>query len=70
MCKCGSKRIAKVMGKTSDLCEYTKPDGSRSHGYVPYEKGIGGGDYLNFSYCLDCGRIQSDEFPIADPDGE
>ena len=25
--------------------------------------GIGGGDYIEFAYCLDCGQIQKD-FPV------
>jgi len=27
-------------------------------GYVPHDFNIGGGDYIDFRYCLDCGRIQ------------
>jgi hypothetical protein len=27
--------------------------------------GIGGGDYVAFSYCLDCGQIQGD-FPLPE----
>jgi len=64
-CKhCGSNRIVKVNGKTSDCCivEYK---GKELDGYVPDDIGIGGGDYIEFNYCLDCGRIQS-KFPIAE----
>jgi hypothetical protein len=32
-------------------------------GYVPSKMGIGGGDYMEFSYCLDCGQIQG-KFPV------
>jgi len=32
-------------------------------GYVPRDMGIGGGDYVKFSYCADCGQIQG-EFPV------
>ena len=56
-CKCGSDRIASVTAKCSDCCcvEF----GSASHdGYVPGDIGIGGGDYVEFSYCLECGQIQ------------
>jgi hypothetical protein len=64
-CICGSKRIASVNGKTSDCCcvHYKNAD---SDGYVPGDIGIGGGDYIEFDYCLDCGRIQSKEFPIKE----
>lgn len=27
-------------------------------GYVPSDMGIGGGDYIEFEWCLDCGQIQ------------
>lgn len=35
-------------------------------GYVPTDVGIGGGDYIRFEYCLECGQIQG-EFPVPDP---
>ncbi len=35
-------------------------------GYVPYNMGIGGGDYIEAIYCLDCGQIQG-KFPIEEP---
>jgi hypothetical protein len=31
-------------------------------GYVPDDMGIGGGDYVEFDYCLQCGQIQG-RFP-------
>ena len=67
-CSCGSSRIAKVSGKTSDCCVfwYKKME---SDGYVPDDVGIGGGDYIEFSYCLDCGKIQG-KFPIPEKDVE
>lgn len=63
-CVCGSVRMMRVSGKTSDMClvEY---DGHKSDGYVPYNLGIGGGDYISFRFCLDCGRLRGD-FPIQD----
>ncbi len=61
MCKC--ERIISVSGKTSDLCHVTLPDGSEEDGYVPENLNIGGGDYLEFDYCADCGKIQGN-FPI------
>jgi len=37
--------------------------GGHQHGYVPRDLGIGGGDDVNFDYCLDCGQIQG-RFPL------
>lgn len=63
-CTCGSNRIVNVTGKTSDLCFISYED-LEHDGYVPSNLNIGGGDYLEFSMCLDCGRIQG-KFPITD----
>lgn len=66
--KCGQGRIADVNAKCSDRC--TVMLNSRSQqavlqhdGYVPADMGIGGGDYVRFEYCLDCGTIQG-RFPL------
>jgi len=63
-CKdCGSKRVAEVDGKTSDMCFVSM--GEKEHdGYVPSGMNIGEGDYIRFSYCLNCGQIQGD-FPVS-----
>ena len=37
--------------------------GRRRHGYVPRDLGVGGGDDVHFTYCLDCGQIQG-RFPV------
>lgn len=63
---CRSKRLGTVGGKTSDCCCY-RFNGKESDGYVPGGVGIGGGDYIEFKYCLECGQIQGD-FPVSDPD--
>jgi hypothetical protein len=55
--KCKSKRVASVMAKCSDMCSVTL-GGLEAEGYVPRDMGIGGGDYIEFEYCLDCGVIQ------------
>lgn len=31
-------------------------------GSVPHDMNIGGGDYIEFEFCLECGQIQG-EFP-------
>ena len=61
---CNSQRVALVCGKTSDLCVVEIAYVPReSDGYVPRDMNIGGGDYLEFNYCLDCGQIQG-EWPL------
>lgn len=62
-CKCGSERLVEVAGKTSDLCSLMYK-GVNREGYLPSGIGIGGGDYMEFTYCLDCGTIQG-KFPIS-----
>lgn len=61
-CKCGSERIASLSGKTSDCC-FTSIGGNEVDGYVPRDMGVGGGDYIDLTYCLDCGQIQG-KFPL------
>ena len=66
MCNCA--RILKVSAKCSDLCyiEYQNLVNEKSvehDGYVPKGLGIGGGDYVEFSLCMDCGKIAG-EFPV------
>lgn len=65
---CKSDKIVSVSAKCSDLCTVI----CRSTGfeigpdYVPPDIGIGGGDYIDFNYCVSCGQIQ-DEFPKEPP---
>lgn len=61
-CKCGSDRIIYVNVKCSDTC-FVRYQGEDRDGYAPYDIGIGGGDYVHFNYCADCGTIQG-EFPL------
>ena len=60
--KCGSDRIASINGKTSD-CFSGVIEGKDYDGYVPSDMGIGGGDDIEFSYCLNCGQIQG-KWPV------
>lgn len=60
--RCGSMRIAGAGAKCSDLFHVTIGDRERD-GYVPYDLGVGGGDYLDFDWCLDCGQMQG-EWPL------
>ena len=62
-CVCGSERIANVSGKTGDLISVRLGENEIAGEGVPDDMGIGGGDYIRFRYCLDCGRIHGD-FPL------
>jgi len=62
--RCGSERIADVGAKCSDCCFLRVGDGREHDGYVPGGLGIGGGDYVEFYWCLECGQIQGDAFPV------
>lgn len=59
--KCSSDRIFSINAKCSDLC-FSRYKGDEKDGYVPDGFGIGGGDYVEFKHCLNCGQIQ-DGFP-------
>lgn len=67
-CKnCGSERILAVSGKCSDLCSVQELNGTEeTDGYVPHDLNIGGGDYLEFGVCLECGQLTG-EFPVHSP---
>jgi len=56
--RCDSERVAKVSGKCNDMFSLKFKNIEIQGDYVPHDIGIGGGDYMNFSYCLDCGNIQ------------
>jgi hypothetical protein len=60
--RCNSERIVEVCGKTSDACSVYFNE-TEHEGTVPFHLNIGGGDYIEFNYCLDCGQIQG-EFPL------
>lgn len=64
-CKCGSSRIIHFSCKSSDRNSIDYEDQTHD-GYVPYDLGIGGGDYVEFAYCADCGTIQSPVFPLRE----
>lgn len=63
---CNSKRLVFISGKSSDMNSfYFEESGKKSDDfeYVPDDMNIGGGDYIEFFMCLDCGQIQGD-FPL------
>lgn len=61
--RCGGHRLARVLAHCSDMCG-VEVSGRRHHGYVPRGLGIGGGDDVQFTYCLDCGQMQG-LFPLT-----
>lgn len=60
--RCESDRITFISAKCSDMC-YVNINQEENDGNVPYDMGIGGGDFIKFDYCLECGQIQG-EFPL------
>lgn len=63
--KCNSKRMLEVSAKCNDKCDVSI-GGTSKYGYVPNDLGIGGGDYVEFSVCLDCGTMSGDwPMPIS-----
>lgn len=58
---CNSNRIMNINCKCNDSCSLNY----KEHEYIGYVPGcnIGYGDYIDFAYCLDCGKIQN-EFPF------
>ncbi|MBY0232050.1 MAG: hypothetical protein K2W96_22425 [Gemmataceae bacterium] len=64
--RCSAGRIARILAHCSDMCSVELAD-RQQHGYVPRDLGIGGGDDVQFDYCLDCGQIQGGfPLPIAE----
>ena len=72
---CNNPRFATVNAKCSDMCtvdvegfDSAEPD------YVPPNMNLGeGGDYIDFTYCLNCGHMQGDwpvELTALDNDDE
>lgn len=55
--RCNSDRVASISSKSSDL-NCVSFNAREKNGYVPEGMGIGGGDYVEFDWCLDCGQIQ------------
>ena len=61
--RCQSTRMAYILAHCSDMCSVDLA-GRHSHGYVPRDLGIGGGDDVQLRYCLDCGQLQG-RFPLS-----
>lgn len=54
---CSHTNTFSVSAKCSDCCTITHPDGTMTHGYVPRDLGIGGGDYAKLTICIDCAAV-------------
>ena len=64
---CQSERILLTSAKCSDLFSMVYK-GKGGHGYVPDNLFFGKdgyGDYAEFNFCLDCGKIQA-KFPVPE----
>lgn len=61
---CYNRNIVSVSAKCNDLFDILLQDGKldTKHG-VPYKANIGGGDYISFSFCANCGQMVG-RFPI------
>ena len=61
-CKyCYSNRILDFTAKCSDTF-YCSIGGTEHYDYVPADLGIGNGNYIDISMCLDCGKVRGN-FP-------
>ena len=61
--RCSGARLVRILAHCSDMCSVDSA-GRHFNGYVPRDLGVGGGDDVQFDYCLDCGQIQV-MFPLA-----
>jgi len=55
--RCNAVALINVSGKTSDL-NFFRHLHREYDGYVLAGMGIGSGDYLEFTFCINCGLIQ------------
>lgn len=61
--RCSKGRLFRVGGKSSDRNSWSYA-GRDGDGYLPHVQHICGGDYFDFTVCLDCGKIQGC-FPVV-----
>ena len=70
MAECEHKRTARISGKCADMAGFAADmkDGTmvEGDGYAPRGLGVGGGDYISVTFCMDCGKVQGAEFPMDD----
>lgn len=65
---CCSNRVLFIQGKGSDCHGWWYKD-REGQGYAPYVPHICGGDSIELSVCLDCGKVQG-KFPVESEDLE
>lgn len=56
---CNCSKLIEVRAKCNDLCYINVQGYPDYNGYVP-GLNIGSGDYIDFKYCYECGKIQAD----------
>lgn len=54
--RCGSARFMHISAKCNDLCSINL-DNVTEDGYVPNNVNLGGGDYVDFDVCANCGQM-------------
>lgn len=63
--KCNSTRVMRMSAKCNDMF-VARINGHEYDGYViDGVDPIGGGDYLQFNVCLECGQVQGD-WPVPE----
>jgi hypothetical protein len=69
--RCKSTRVLALLIKITDAYPYLSIKGKESEDIdtLPDDLGIGGGDYVEFKYCLDCGQMQG-MFPLKETELE
>jgi len=64
---CESDRIMDIFSHSKDLGVLSYPKLELEHdGYFPFIDDVCGGDDATFFFCLDCGTMQGESFPISD----
>lgn len=66
--RCSGNRVALISAKSDDRC-FVELNGNEKIGYPPSDMLIKRSDMIEFSYCLDCGKIQGN-FPLETCDLE
>lgn len=70
-CKCGIKAVINITAKCKDLCIVHFNNMEVHEGYaMGSEIGLdnnSGGDYIEFTYCGNCGQILNGNFPVPRP---
>jgi len=61
--RCESTAVADITAKCSDCC-FVRLGEKERQGYLSTGLGVGGGDYVEFTWCLHCGQIQGRAFPV------